>query len=430
MQDASSAYADLSVNTRQQLIYQLCEAAELEHNLCCSYLFAAFSLKSRRDEALDEQQLLAVGRWRDVLYGVAYEEMLHLALTGNLLLAIGAAPHFRRPNLPQVGTHYPPEIKMALTPFTEATLDHFVYVERPEHVDEVEGKGFESTDETLDPPVETDVVPQPQDFMTVNQLYRGIQQGFRDLAERLGERRLFIGPPAVQAGPRDLKVPGLVPVTTLDGALAAISLIIEQGEGSSGNHAESHYRRFVQMRQEYRTLKAQDPGFKPGRPVLDNPFTRAPGDARDVNLLGDAHAVEVCDLFNGAYDVMLQLLLRYFAHSDETLEERRTLVHVALGLMASVLRPLGELITTLPAGDAYPGKTAGPSFHFYRSVHLLPHKRAAWIFLHERLCELTKHCASLEHEAVDKSAMATVRAELQDLTDAVGRFTDSECIQS
>jgi hypothetical protein len=332
----------------------------------------------------------------------------------------------RRPNLPQLGTHYPPEVKMALTPFNEAALDHFVYVERPEHAEEAEGAGFEAPEEAPDPPAETDVVPQPQDFVTVNQLYRGIEQGFRDLSARLGERRLFIGPPTAQAGPPDLAFPGLGPVTSLTEALAAIGLIIEQGEGSSANHADSHYRRFVHMRQEYRTLKVQDPAFEPGRPVLDNPFTRVPGDTREVNLLGDSRAVEVCDLFNGAYDVMLQLLLRYFAHGDETLEERRALVHVALGLMVGVLRPLGELITTLPAGEAHPGKNAGPSFHFYRAVHLLPHKQPAWIFLHERLCELMDHCDHLRDSIGDVHTLPNVEAQLREFGDLIGSFTGQD----
>ena len=31
--------------TRERLFYALCEAAELEHTLMCTYLYAAFSLK-------------------------------------------------------------------------------------------------------------------------------------------------------------------------------------------------------------------------------------------------------------------------------------------------------------------------------------------------------------------------------------------------
>ena len=38
--------------SRESLVHQLYEAAELEHNLMCTYLYAAFSLKSGTEEGL------------------------------------------------------------------------------------------------------------------------------------------------------------------------------------------------------------------------------------------------------------------------------------------------------------------------------------------------------------------------------------------
>lgn len=57
----------------------LAEAAELEHNLLCSYLYAAFSLKQSGDAGIGEAELAAVGRWRASILGVCMEEMGHLA---------------------------------------------------------------------------------------------------------------------------------------------------------------------------------------------------------------------------------------------------------------------------------------------------------------------------------------------------------------
>ena len=51
-----------SAPSREQLIHSLYEAAELEHNLMCTYLYAAFSLKSA-GEGLSELETEAVGRW-------------------------------------------------------------------------------------------------------------------------------------------------------------------------------------------------------------------------------------------------------------------------------------------------------------------------------------------------------------------------------
>jgi len=53
----------LVVATREELIFLLCEASELEHLLMCEYLFAAFSLKERVEEGLTPEQFEAVRRW-------------------------------------------------------------------------------------------------------------------------------------------------------------------------------------------------------------------------------------------------------------------------------------------------------------------------------------------------------------------------------
>src|SRR5580692_2295794 len=122
--------APFVIEHREALIYMLCEAAELEHGIMCQYLFAAFSLKQREDEGLTADELDAVTRWRRKIAHVATEEMLHLALVHNVLSAIGAAPHLARPNLPQPANHYPAGVQLALLPFGEAALQHFMYLER------------------------------------------------------------------------------------------------------------------------------------------------------------------------------------------------------------------------------------------------------------------------------------------------------------
>src|SRR5262249_28036420 len=106
--------APFVIEHREALIYMLCEAAGLEHGIMCQYLFAAFSLKQREEEGLTAQELEAVVRWRKAVAHVATEEMLHLALVQNLLSAIGAAPHFARPNLPAPARHYPAGVNLTL----------------------------------------------------------------------------------------------------------------------------------------------------------------------------------------------------------------------------------------------------------------------------------------------------------------------------
>src|SRR4029078_582943 len=82
--------------SREQLIHSLYEAAELEHTLMCTYLYAAFSLKSGEAEGVSPDEATAVARWRRVLFQVAVEEMGHLTAVWNITAALGAAPRFGR----------------------------------------------------------------------------------------------------------------------------------------------------------------------------------------------------------------------------------------------------------------------------------------------------------------------------------------------
>jgi hypothetical protein len=115
------------VENREQLVALLTEAAEIEHCLMCSYLYANFSLK-RAGDGLEPGQQAAVDRWRASMYTVAKDEMLHLALVSNMLVAVGARPHYRRPNFPVDPGRFPAEVVVRLRRFDRATLDHFIYL--------------------------------------------------------------------------------------------------------------------------------------------------------------------------------------------------------------------------------------------------------------------------------------------------------------
>ncbi len=90
----------LTIDTREELVYLLGEACGIEHGLMCEYLYAQFSLKRGLDEGLTPEQLGRFQAWEKTLIDVIKQEMLHLALATNILTAVGAAPHFERPNFP------------------------------------------------------------------------------------------------------------------------------------------------------------------------------------------------------------------------------------------------------------------------------------------------------------------------------------------
>src|SRR5262249_50609174 len=158
---------ELVVENREHLWNLLIEASQLEHLIMCQYLYASFSLKTDPDEGLTAEQADAVARWRDLLTGIAIEEMLHLALVANVMTAIGAAPSLSRPNFPRRSEYLPPGLQFALLPFGEAALTHFLYLERPEGMARLDAAEFfpgEPPPEAVQP---SEVMPRPHAFAHV-----------------------------------------------------------------------------------------------------------------------------------------------------------------------------------------------------------------------------------------------------------------------
>ena len=127
---------------REILVNALYEAAELEHNLMCTYLYAAASLKDGEGEGLTSSEAAAAKRWRQVLLAVAIQEMGHLAAVWNITSALGGSPRIGRANFPLDPGYLPAGITVRLAPFNAATLQHFIFLERPHGSSEPEGAGF------------------------------------------------------------------------------------------------------------------------------------------------------------------------------------------------------------------------------------------------------------------------------------------------
>jgi Ferritin-like len=407
------------VEHREHLWYLLAEAAQVEHLIMCQYLYASFSLKAGPQDGLTEEQAAAVARWREVLTGIAVEEMLHLALVFNVMTAIGAAPPLSRPNFPRRSDDLPGGVQFRLLPFGTGSLTHFLYLERPEGMERMDAEGFVPTIPPREPVEPGEALSRAQDFVTVGHLYRGIEQGLAALSARFGERGLFVGPRRTQATPELFRWPQLVAVHDLASATAAINEIIEQGEGARGDWRPAHYGRFLAIWEEYAKLTEADPAFEPAFPVIPA-FTRQPYDiAEPQPLLTDPLTRSIAEVFNLGYEVLLQALNRFFTHTDETDEQLQILVGAAFGLMAGVLRPLGRTLPRLPAGPGHPGRTAGPTFEmYYQFGNFVPWREPAWALLSERATMLATRSADAAGlpgapAAVNDAATAAARIAAQ-----------------
>lgn len=388
---------------REELIYLLSEAAEVEHCLMCCYLYAGFSLKGPAETDLSTAEHEAVERWRRSIHAVATEEMLHLALVQNLLTSIGATPHLQRPNFPVSPGIFPSGIVVQLRRFDAETLDHFIYLERPEAEEAAVPDGFEHPVAYARPGRPRQLMASAQDYATVGALYHGIEQGFEELAAGLGEKALFVGDPGIQVGPDLLELDGLATISDLASVRRAIEGIIEQGEGARRSHDVSHYERFRRIRAEYEELKKTRPDFEPAHPVVGNPVMNEPTDPAERAFIDDPAARRVLDLANASYGLMVQCLARFFGHIEAP-PRRRVLVDVAIEIMAKVLAPLAKVLATLPASTRLPGQTAGLTFTLPRTTHALSQPRAGWSLMHERATELA--AAAAEHAGLDPVAAA------------------------
>ncbi|HEY5981524.1 MAG TPA: ferritin-like protein [Microlunatus sp.] len=287
-----------------------------------------------------------------IIRSVVMEEMLHLSLVGNILNAVGG-----RPRLAATVPQYPGPLPMGIGdqpghPFIvplqrlsrDLVRDIFMVIEEPEHPLE-----FPDLHATL----------QPEEFHTIGEFYAAV-------AALLGE----LGP-TVFTGHADRQVTGwigpheITRVTGPDSARDAITLIVDQGEGTatspaSGPESLAHYYRFEQI-QMGETL-TPDPGAGDGYawgdpvipleedgvwPMVDNPPL--------VPLPAGSAAADLADQFDGIYTVLVDELQATFDGRPQRLGSAVAQMH-ALRLQAQRMLPV-----PLPGDET---QTIGPRFRY------------------------------------------------------------------
>ena len=206
--------------------------------------------------------------------------MLHLALVQNLLSAIGAAPHFARPNLPAPAEHYPAGVPLALLPFGEPALRHFMFLERPEGMDARRRRGPRRArgGRAASAEAEGESCRGCRTSPRSGTSTARSRPASRTWRTKYGEGRLFVGPPRAQATAAHFRWPELVAVTDLASAQRAIDTILEQGEGAAGEWRDAHFGQFVAILDEYLAAQGGRPRLRPGAAGLAG--ERAPRRAR------------------------------------------------------------------------------------------------------------------------------------------------------
>ncbi|NJK31920.1 MAG: hypothetical protein HC927_05610, partial [Deltaproteobacteria bacterium] len=195
------------LTSRAELIEQLGWASTLELSTVPPYLTALYSVQ---DPTSASAQLLKA---------VVIEEMLHLALVCNLLVATGGQPRFDEHSVAEYPTYIPHHATggpfVSLQPLSRAVAaEVFCAIERPSDL--------------RDPPAQGDM------FETIGQFYMAIREGLDRLHEQLGPA-LFVDHGEKQLHARDYFGGGggrLFVVRDIESARRAIDEIVAQGEGA------------------------------------------------------------------------------------------------------------------------------------------------------------------------------------------------------
>lgn len=321
------------------LRHNLQTAIELEHSTIPPYLYALYSIK-------DGCNIEVAGLIRSVVI----QEMLHMSLDCNVLNAIGGHPKIDNPRfIPSYPGHLPGSVEdsliVPLAPLSkQLLLDVFMVIEEPEQT--VDG---------TDP---------PPDGMTIGQFYENIKAEIVALGQ--GGQNIFTGDPAKQlvTGFPELQNQG---VTDQASALAAIDMIIAQGEGNSTSpldpeHELAHYYKYAEIYHGRKLIPNPDasqaattPWVFAGHPIAFDPAGVYPviTNPSPASYQGKPRLQDLNQTFNAAYSDLLRKLHQVFNGQPDW-----------LGPALLTMQGLKAQAQLLMTQDVVPGQTAGPTFQY------------------------------------------------------------------
>lgn len=352
----------MAIKTLDSLRTHLQWAIELEHATLAPYLSALYSIK----EGSNVESV-------EVIKSVFLEEMLHMALAGNILNAVGGTPKFAYdgfiPTFPTPLPHGDGSFEVNIGKFSAEGIKSFLNIERP---------------------AETDAEPLEENYHSIGQFYSAITEGLKACCASLGEAAVFSGDPAWQLTAETTYYGGaghLIAVTDLKSALAAMDEIVEQGEGLDHSsifdgdrnmfHPEreevGHYFRFLEILEgrSYQRGDTAESGptgekFSVDWDAVHN--MRMNPDISDYPE--DGIQYEKMEALAQGYSDMLRMMERSFAGDPKLFGE-------TVGTMFELRHLILELME-LPAGDGE--TTVGPYFAYRPAKH--EHK--CWIEIREK----------------------------------------------
>ena len=407
-----------TIQTREELVVALRQAAELEVAVMLQYIYAAYSIPNyitgqeyvRRGLWTREQLNLACGDGqevrnyglRGVLLEISHEEMIHFLLVNNILMAMGEPFYPANPNFGKINQHFPIEVDLALEPLNATSIQRFMGLEMPDFLEE----DLVDHDRSSDDPMTNRL----HSYGSLSELYRQIREAIKNIPDLFlakkgnvgGEHHLFLREDFNKNHP-DYQLQ----VDDVDSALFAIDLITEQGEGcnaDSPKFAQSHYQQFRRMaealaQQQFASDNKLRPGlfWNPAYPALRNPTLHYQD--RNTNVVTVPETRTVMQICDECYFLMMQIMVQHFGLMPNASLRRSKLMNAAIDIMTGMVRPLGELLMTMPSGKR--GRTAGPSFAMATPPAYIPTPEVAYTAIARRFEKLSHQAR--ECEAIDST---------------------------
>jgi hypothetical protein len=172
--------------------------------------------------------------------------------------------------------------------------------------------------------------------------------------------------------------------------MAAIDVVIEQGEGSSSDREDSHYRKFLAIRDELAGQIRNDPSFVPAWPAADSPVLRRPAEPNGTQFVDSPEAARLLDFACSAYGLLLRCLVQCFGRLAANRQDEQKLLMTAATEMMHVVGEASSLLARLPATPTDPDTHAGMTFTMLRGVEPLLPGEAERRLLVERAAELAR----------------------------------------
>lgn len=324
-------------------LYEHLQAAiELEHATIPPYLTAMYSIKPDRNQEAEK-----------IIRSVVVEEMLHMVIAANVLNAIGGHPEVNKPDF--IPT-YPGTLPMnvgdglvvGMAPVSKEVVKNvFMKIEEPE--------------EPIDFPSEVAALAAiEEEYGTIGQFYQAIIDKIQELGNSI-----FIGDPSRQVvNEQWFPSDELFPITDVDTAVAALTLIVEQGEGTSKSPIDpegklAHYYRFAQIYEGNRLVvnpKAEGGFSYTGEaiPLEEDGIWDLVANSKASLYASGTKARRLVDQFNYSYTNLLNVL-------HETLNGYPDRLNTSMGVMYE-LKLQAQLMAEIEYAPL--GKRVAPAFEY------------------------------------------------------------------